>query len=188
MTATDFDNETDEERAEREAAEAADRQGGNAAAAARRRAEKERDDARAENETLKAQLAKRDRADALRDTFAELGVDTTKGIGKLYASTYAAGEGEATADAVRAAVLADPDLATALNVTPDIRDAAAAEQGRNAAAMNGGDQGAKGALTEAVVNDWPLARKEQFRAQHPEVWQRLLDAPETPVPVPVGWA
>lgn len=183
MTTVDTDYETDEERDEREAREAAERQGGNHDKAARRRAEKERDDERARAEKAEAALAKRDRHDALTRTFADLGIDTSKGVGKLFAAQYANTDGEVTADAVRAAILADPDLAETFNVGPDPRDEAARTQAITATGGGVGDNPSQ--ITPETFIGWDLPTRVRFMEEHPNAYEAL--ATGEPVTTPAGW-
>lgn len=182
LTDEELDALSDEDRAEYEATAARRNQAGS-----NREAYLQRKLTRQETETatLRAQLAKRDRADTLTAAFTELGVDTSKGVGKLVAAQFAGGDGDVTAEAVRAAILADPDLAETLNIGPDPRDVAAQEQATNARNLAGA-RTVSGQITVEEYVSWPLDKRLRFIKNHPDSAAALKEG--EPTATPAGWA
>lgn len=94
--------------------------------------------------------------------------------------------GEPTADAIKAAVEADPDFKTLVTFTPDIADAAAAVQADNARKMAGAQALGSGMLAPADAAKWPVDQQLRFREAHKDAWDQLLNGKS--VPTPAGWA
>lgn len=93
--------------------------------------------------------------------------------------------GEPTADAIKAAVEADPDFKTLVTFTPDIADAAAAVAADNARNLAGGST-QPGQIDQKTVHGWDDERKRAFRTNHPDLWKQMLSEPEKQFPAPAG--
>lgn len=161
-------NEPDPQAAARAAKEAA---------FAKRQAE--RDAERKELADLREYKAKTERESALTAAKADLNAQGPLGA---FLKTYT---GEPDADAIKAAVAADPDFASLITFPPDPRDAAAAEQARNAQAIATGQVSA-GQITPKDAAGWPTDKQKQFRDEHSAAWATLMR--NEPVAAPAGWA
>lgn len=166
-TADDLGYEDDLSTDDPQADEKARRQ----AAFAKRQQEREAERAElADLRKFKADSERREQMDAAK---AALNFEGPLGA---FLRTYT---GEPTADAIKAAVEADPDFKTLVTFTPDIADAAAAVQAENARNLAGGSA-LVGDITPADVKGWSEDKKRAFMTEHPKEWDRLLAGDSVP--------
>lgn len=133
-------------------------------------------------EEAEAKVAQFERREALTTAQSELKAQGPLGA---FLRTY---EGEPTPEAIREAISKDPDFRDLVIFEPDPVQVALAEQTANAAKLAGGTAPSLGQLAPKDIHAWPMDRKEQFRKEHPALWQRALTAPDEPIAAPAGWA
>lgn len=172
-TADDLGYDDDLDTGDPQADEKARRQ----AAFAKRQQEREAERAElAELRQFKADADRREQMDAAK---AALNFEGPLGA---FLRTYT---GEPTADAIKAAVGADPDFKSLVTFTPDIADAAAAVAADNARNLAGGST-QPGQIDQKTVHGWDDERKRAFRTNHPDLWKQMLSEPEKQFPAPAG--